>query len=511
MAGISNKANELVYLDVSIGKKPAQRITIELFSSIAPRSCKNFRLLCTYVGRPCLPPVPGTRLTRRPTRPLTRRLTPLLALKHSGENPHGFSYRNTIFHRIIPSFMCQGGDFENHDGTGGQSVYGRTFDDENFTLTHDVPGLLSLANAGPNTNGSQFFITLVPCPWLDGKHTVFGKVLDGPSMEVVRRMEACGSQDGAVGVAGGVKVVACGELSPAEGQDAGVGATRGEGVDLEEEAKRRLAARKIMTSQDELRRIAEQERAERMKAALEAEARAEDGAGRGGESHSEDEDGDRDRDEDDAGAAGDDADAGKNQSTAKDRLKRLKSKMRRARKDNQTAVIDEIKQERASKMLADAMGDAEGGDGRKKWFKEKEKMKQKELTRLGLGAEQAYLVDTAEQAGFKAEKNARAVREKKKAAQLKELVKLNRGTEAAGPYVHGGAGGAPAEAVERMVADLEGGSGRGRRKRRGDASDVIDYVNRQNAVVNRNLEKAYGQYTKEIKANLERGTALPDN
>jgi hypothetical protein len=174
-------------------------------------------------------------------------------------------------------------------------------------------------------------------------------------------------------------------------------------------------------------------------------------------------------------------------------------------------VIDEIKQERASKMLADAMGDAEGGDGRKKWFKEKEKMKQKELTRLGLGAEQAYLVDTAEQAGFKAEKNARAVREKKKEAQLKELVKLNRGTEAAGPYVHGGAGGAPAEAVERMVADLEGGSGRGRRKRRGDASDVIDYVNRQNAVVNRNLEKAYGKYTKEIKANLERGTALPDN
>ncbi len=495
--GISNKANELVYLDVSIGNRPPQRITIELFSSIAPRSCKNFRLLCTYVVRRCL----------QPTRSLARRLTRLLALERSGENPNGYSYRNTIFHRIIPSFMCQGGDFENHDGTGGQSIYGRTFDDENFTLTHDVPGLLSLANAGPNTNGSQFFITLVPCPWLDGKHTVFGKVLDGPSMELVRRMEACGSEDGTVGVSGGVKVVGCGELSPEDGQGGVVGgasiALHGEEVDLEGEAKRRLAARKIVTAQDELRQLAEQERAERTKAALEAEARVEEASGSGGDSLS---DGDDDMD-----VAGVDLNDGKKGTTVKDRLKSLKSKMRRAQKENQTAVIDEIKQDRASKLLADAMRDAEGGDGRRKWFKDKEKRKQKELTRLGLAADQAYLLDTAEQAEFKEQKNAHAAREKKKEAQMKEMATLYQGREASGPYVHGGVGGAPAEAVDRMVAELQAGQGRGRRRRRSDAGDVIDYVNPQNAKINRSLEKAYGKYTKEIKANLERGTALPDN
>ncbi|MGW4568464.1 peptidylprolyl isomerase [Streptomyces sp. NPDC004561] len=145
-----------VYFDININGAPAGRIVFNLFDKVVPKTARNFRELAT------------------------------------GQN--GYGYAGSGFHRIIPQFMLQGGDFTNHNGTGGKSIYGEKFEDENFELKHDRKYLLSMANAGRNTNGSQFFITTVVTPWLDGKHVVFGEVIEG--QELVDQIESLGSQSG---------------------------------------------------------------------------------------------------------------------------------------------------------------------------------------------------------------------------------------------------------------------------------------------------------------------------
>ena len=151
------RGNPVVFFDITIGGVPSGRIKMELFSDETPKTAENFRRMCTG------------EFTR-------------------GSQPAG--YLKTPFHRVIKEFMIQGGDILKGDGTGCISIYGESFADENFNLRHSGPGLLSMANSGPDTNGSQFFITCGKCEWLDGKHVVFGKVLDAVSMMVVHKIEA---------------------------------------------------------------------------------------------------------------------------------------------------------------------------------------------------------------------------------------------------------------------------------------------------------------------------------
>eukprot|EP00009_Paramoeba_aestuarina_P009127 CAMPEP_0201520966 /NCGR_PEP_ID=MMETSP0161_2-20130828/13556_1 /ASSEMBLY_ACC=CAM_ASM_000251 /TAXON_ID=180227 /ORGANISM="Neoparamoeba aestuarina, Strain SoJaBio B1-5/56/2" /LENGTH=174 /DNA_ID=CAMNT_0047919501 /DNA_START=28 /DNA_END=552 /DNA_ORIENTATION=+ len=173
-------ANPKVFFDITIADTPTGRLVFELYADAVPKTAENFRALCT-----------GEKGVGSAGKPL--------------------HFLNSIFHRIIPNFMCQGGDFTRHNGTGGESIYGAKFADETFAGKagrHTGFGCLSMANAGPNTNGSQFFICTADTPWLDGKHVVFGKLLEGA--DVLKKMELQGTSSGATRQK--VAISNCGQL-----------------------------------------------------------------------------------------------------------------------------------------------------------------------------------------------------------------------------------------------------------------------------------------------------------
>jgi len=166
--GPPNPDNTRCWMKVSAGGENLGKVTVEVKDDVVPKTATNFEALCTH--------------------------------------EKGFGFKGTPFHRVIPDFMAQTGDFTRGDGMGGESIYGRKFNDENFILRHNGPGVLSMANAGRNTNGSQFFFTYVPTPWLDGKHVVFGQVVSG--WEVLKKIEACGTRTGKTRTK--VKITECG-------------------------------------------------------------------------------------------------------------------------------------------------------------------------------------------------------------------------------------------------------------------------------------------------------------
>jgi cyclophilin family peptidyl-prolyl cis-trans isomerase len=453
-----------VYLDVTIGTKPAGRIIFELFTDLTPKTAENFRGLCTgeygNVGM-------GTR---------TKQL----------------HYFNTMFHRIVEGFALQGGDITNGDGTGGASIYGPTFADENFNRNHACAGLLSMANRGRNTNSSQFFITLKACPHLDGKHVVFGQVISG--MEAVRKIAKV-PVDMNDKPKIPVVIVDCGE----------VGGNR--------DFLRYDPFQKSIA--DEQERIKDD-----MKAAQKKFIELQKGGGIVGEGEKKEEE-KEDGNEKKVGL--DEVDdeevlapiAAKLNGEKLSRLEAIKLKLNEARKQNNQAVLEE------ERKLNDPTYDKV--QRAKKWHEKKKELLE-ENTFKGIDEDKDYLNTTAIRAEstlgkrgagkkgetfgwdvFNEDSLFNAYKKRLKAMPHYKEVYDQQKQDPSGDF-------APSEErLQRLVDDMQEQEKKREkfsRRRAFQEDEDIDYINDRNRVYNKKLERAFGKYAADIKLNLERGTAL---
>lgn len=469
-------SNPEVYLDIQIGKRLVGRLTIELFADTTPKTAENFRALCT-----------GERGTS-PT---------------SGKMLH---LKGSVFHRIISGFMAQGGDITKADGTGGESIFGSKFADENFLRVHDSPGLLSMANSGPNSNGSQFFITFRDTPHLNGRHVVFGQVTAGLDILRVMEMAATDSNDRprtavVIAESGQIGLVADPVDTPS---------TSGTEVHKAPRVKDResgpvhehgdVGGSKTSSGTRSITTDTETAPAQ-AKAAVATEE--------------EDE-------MDEAAIAARTA----GMSDMEKRLFKLRLKLNQGRKANKKEVDAEFRR------LSDKRGEGrQSGEERG----ERKKAAESEMSALGLSKKQGYMLDTAEKAGREQEK--KEVKDRNRATfgweaftveasyrsydkQLSKLPKTqgvaavssSSGSLEDNPLLYGRVGAEVSkEGLARLTKSIEDkAKANQKHSRRRTSYDAVntDSINDPNAHFNKKIKRAFDKYTVEIRQNLERGTAL---
>ena len=441
-------------------------------------------------------------------------------------------YKGSTFHRVIPGFMAQAGDFQHFNGTGGESIYGPTFADESFALKHREAGTLSMANAGPGTNGSQFYITLVPTPWLDGKHVAFGSVVSG--MDVVKRIEGVGSKSGRVSKR--VEVVSSGAQDD-EAQRAAELAS----VDEKGAAKARAEAEAQAARETRLPWVedADAASARRLKQLLHPAAAAAPPARTPAVAADADADADAEASAPPRRSEGGEGgvpsctalaqgDALQHMDARQRKLFELRLKLNESRKANQSAVV-------AEKRRRDAP-DEQKAVSRKRAAEGSAAASADALRAHGIAdPSKAYLLQSLEEAegryqrqqakpqsfgwdSFNQEAMFRSY--DKRAQALPVDAQRYAQAQALDPHFYrdgdslatGTTPDVAPEAVDRMVAELkERETARANYSRRRKAYDGGEGINERNEHFTRKLERHYGQYTAEIKGNLERGSALPEH